>query len=310
MVADGCCRGARRSCIARWRAGRRNLSLGCWRRRWPAYGRRKDRGVPLPAALQVIEVESRPVLAIWRSNGVRTAALAGFAERFMSRNVAAGYAYQLADAAGQRIAGAASIPPQTVARVIGDPRNPWMLRIWSDSAATAGGSRLGPRLLLAMLATMILFLWGTVYFMARAIRREAAIGSFAVGLRGGRVPRVPFPAHHRAPVVRDAGDGPGPQRRPPAEVLPAFWPARRSVLQRLVETLLNFGKMEAGAQQYRFEELDVGGPGPAGRARRIEPQARKPPGGSKSAGPKLQCVVLADADALASGGAQPGRQCA
>jgi signal transduction histidine kinase len=29
-------------------------------------------------------------------------------------------------------------------------------------------------------------------------------------------------------------------------------------LQRLVETLLNFGKMEAGAKQYRFEELDAG----------------------------------------------------
>lgn len=118
----------------------------------------EEKGRLSAGSIRVIEVEGRPVLAMWRSNGVRSAALAGFADRFVARSLAAGYAYQLTDAAGRRIAGAASIPPETVARIIGDPQNPWMLRIWNDGAGTAGGSLLGPRLLLAMLASAILFL--------------------------------------------------------------------------------------------------------------------------------------------------------
>ena len=33
--------------------------------------------------------------------------------------------------------------------------------------------------------------------------------------------------------------------------------AEATRLQRLVETLLNFGRMEAGAQRYRFVDLDA-----------------------------------------------------
>jgi hypothetical protein len=120
-------------------------------------------------------VEGRPVLTLWRSSGPRWAALAAFAERFVTRNVAASDACQLTGASGQRIAGAVSVPPLSVARVSGDPPNPWVLRIWPGGARGGENGRRRPYLLLAMLASVIVFLWGTVYFMARAVRREAKV---------------------------------------------------------------------------------------------------------------------------------------
>jgi signal transduction histidine kinase len=69
-------------------------------------------------------------------------------------------------------------------------------------------------------------------------------------------------------------------------------------LQRLVETLLNFGKMEEGARQYRFEPIDAGAlvegvvaefaPQLAASGRRIE--LSRPP---------TACPIDADAEALA-----------
>lgn len=215
-----------------------------------------ETGHPSAGSIRVIDVDGRPVLAIWRSNGVRSAALAGFADRFVTRSVTAGYAYQLTDAAGQRIAGVASTPTETVARIIGDPQNPWMLRIWYDGAVTAGANRLGPRLLLAVLAIAILFLWGTVYFMARAIRREAAVSRLQSDFVAAvsHEFRSPLTTVRQLSEMLEMGQVPSEERRRKYYHVLAG-EARR--LQRLVETLLNFGKMEAGAQQYHFEKLDV-----------------------------------------------------
>jgi signal transduction histidine kinase len=65
-----------------------------------------------------------------------------------------------------------------------------------------------------------------------------------------------------------------------------------------VETLLNFGKMEAGAQRYRMEELDI-----AGLVRQVagEVEAQTQESGRRIeiTGPPGECRVLADAEALA-----------
>jgi signal transduction histidine kinase len=248
------------------------------------------------SGLRVVEVEGRPVLAIWRSNALRSAVLASFAEGFMSRNIAAGFAFQLTDAAGQRVAGAASAPSQTVARVIGDPRNPWMMRIWPDGAATGGASRLGPRLLLAMLAIVILFLWGTVYFMARAIRREAGVGR----LQSDFVAAVSHEFRSPLTTVRQLSEMLEMDQVPSEDRRRKYYrvlagEARR--LQRLVETLLNFGKMEAGALQYHFEKLDV---------RELVDRAVREASGEeieisgrvRITGPEPRVQLLGDADAL------------
>ena len=231
----------------------------CWlmaealARLWQAEWNRR----PSASSLRVFEVEGRPVLALWRSNGQRSAALVSFAERFLAGAVAAGHAYQLTDAEGRRIAGAASAPPQSAARVIGDPQNPWVLRIWSGNPAGTRSRRLAPPLLLVMLAMVVLFLWGTVYFMARAIRREAAVARLQSDFVAAvsHEFRTPLTTVRQLSEMLEMDQVPNEDRRRKYYRVLAS-EARR--LQRLVETLLNFGKMEAGAQQYHFENLDVG----------------------------------------------------
>ena len=213
-------------------------------------------GSPSASSVRVFEVAGKPVLALWRSNGRRSIALAGFPERFLTGIITSGYPWQLADAAGRRLAGNASVPPRTVARVIGDSQNPWMLRIWQDNAAGVGGNRMPPKLLPAMLAVVILFLWGTVYFMARAIRREARVARLQSDFVAAvsHEFRSPLTTVRQLSEMLEMGQVPSEERRQRYYRILAG-EARR--LQRLVETLLNFGKMEAGAAQYRFEPLDV-----------------------------------------------------
>jgi signal transduction histidine kinase len=208
------------------------------------------------SGLRVVGAQSEPVLVVWRSNGPRSAALASFTAGFIAPNVGPGYAYELTDAAGQRIAGAAATPRQTVARVIGDPQHPWMMRIWADGTAHDSENRLGSQFLLAMLVVVVLFLWGTVYFMARAIRRESRVAR----LQSDFVAAVSHEFRTPLTTVRQLSEMLEMDQVPSEERKQKYYSvlvgeARR--LQRLVETLLNFGKMEAGAQQYHFEKLDV-----------------------------------------------------
>ena len=178
------------------------------------------------------------VVTIWRANG---AGAALDADALARRFVPAGYGFGIGDAG------------PGVVRVLGEGSNPWTIRVWAESPMAGAG----PRLLLGMLGAVILFLWGTVYFMARAMRREEA----AARLQADFVASVSHEFRSPLTTVRqlaemlEMGQVPSEERRRKYyQVLSSE--ARR--LQRLVETLLDFGKMEAGAQKFRFERLDVG----------------------------------------------------
>ena len=245
--------------------------------------------------LRVMEVEGKPVLAIWRSNGVRSAAIVSFAERFLARSVPVNYAYQVTDAAGQRIAGAVSVPSQPVARIIGDPQNPWMLSIWSSSSVSAA-SGASSRLLSVMLAVVILFLWVTVYFMARAISREAKVSRLQSDFVAAvsHEFRTPLTTVRQLSEMLEMDQIPNEDRRQQYYRVLAGESRR---LQRLVETLLNFGKMEAGARQYRLEKLEVGEL--VGRAmREVSGEANETANRVRVTGAEPRLHLLGDADAL------------
>lgn len=209
------------------------------------------------ASQRIAVVGAKPMMLMWRSNGVRSAALAGFAAPLLLRDPPAGFACQLAGASGERTGGSTTPPPEAAARVIGDPQNPWMMHVWAAGPAFAAEEQLGSRFLLAMLTAVVLFLWGTVYFMARAIRREARVAQLQSDFVAAvsHEFRSPLTTVRQLAEMLEMGQVPNEERRRRYyQVLAAE--ARR--LQRLVETMLNFGKMEAGVEQYRFEKLDVG----------------------------------------------------
>ena len=212
-------------------------------------GRTPERG------LRVFGAPATPVIVLWRSNGAGIAVAAGFAARMLPRGGAPGIGYQFTDAEGIVAIGDASAPPHSVVRVIGDTQYPWTLKVWRAGSPGAAASR-DQSAVLVMIIAVIGFLWAAVYFMARAIRREAAVARLQSDFVAAvsHEFRSPLTTVRQLAEMLEMGQVPNEDRRRKYyEML--VGEAQR--LQRLVETLLNFGKMEADAQQYRFEAVDV-----------------------------------------------------
>jgi two-component system phosphate regulon sensor histidine kinase PhoR len=259
----------------------------------------RDTDGQLPArgqrTLNTPETADSSVLVLWRSNGTSTAAMAADADRFFEPPATMSTAWQLVDPEGRRISGRAAAPPDALARIIGNSEYPWTLYTWME--APDGTDTRSRATLLAMMGAMLAFVWGASYFMARAIRREAAVAR----LQSDFVAAVSHEFRSPLTTVRQMAemldddrvltDG---RRHQYYRILAA----EAARLQRLVETLLNFGRMEAGAERYRFVDLDA-----AALVREvvddIEPHARASGKAIEIDGPDVAIRVHADQSALA-----------
>jgi signal transduction histidine kinase len=255
----------------------------------------QSQGPALPARGQrVVGTASRSVLVMWRASGSTIAMMAAFADGFLPagpREVT----WHLADPAGKRIAGARSVPPGAISpRVVGDSEYAWMLHV--GSAGPAAAVRTSERTLIAMVAAMLVFLWGAMYVMARAIRREAAVAR----LQSDFVAAVSHEFRSPLTTIRQMAEMLEMNRVTSDERRHAYYGVLRgeaSRLQRLVETLLNFGRMEAGAARYRLEERDLAAL-VQGVIHEMQPAAREAGKRIVANGPD-GVVVQADANALA-----------
>ncbi len=141
-------------------------------------------------------------------------------------------------------------------RIAADSELPWTLQVTAAPHAAESGLLAGQRFLFLATTVMVLFLLAGGYFIARAIRREmevARMQSEFVSAVSHEF-RSPLTSMRQLSEILALGRAPNEERRRLYyETL-----VRETVrLQRLVEALLNFGRMEAGARQYRFEELDA-----------------------------------------------------
>ncbi len=236
------------------------------------------------------------VLVMWRSNGVSTAALVTAADQFFATPAAMPVDWHLADADGQVIGGTRVAGAQSAARLIGNTEYPWLLRAWpaSPSAVRQPGSR---AILLGMMGAMLAFVWGASYFMARAIRREAAVAR----LQSDFVAAVSHEFRSPLTTVRQMAEMLQADRVPTADRRHKYYgilAGEAARLQRLVETLLTFGQMEAGATRYRLVDLDA-----AALVREVVddllPQARESGQSIELDGPAAAIPVEADHGALA-----------
>jgi signal transduction histidine kinase len=134
------------------------------------------------------------------------------------------------------------------------------------------------------------------YFIARAIRREMEVSRLQSDFVSAvsHEFRSPLTSMRQLSELLAFGRVPSEERR---HVYYETLVRETMRLQRLVESLLNFGRMEAGARQYRFEPVDAGAlahrvaaefePQIAGDGRRIE-----------LAGDAAGCVIEADPEAI------------
>lgn len=113
------------------------------------------------------------------------------------------------------------------------------------------------RLMMAGLAILALLVLAASYLIARAFRRELA----AAQLQSDFVSAVSHEFRTPLTSMRQFTEMLVEDDNLPAEKRRAFYQAQERAahrLSRLVESLLDFGRMEAGARPYRLEPLDAG----------------------------------------------------
>ncbi len=224
------------------------------------------RGEGNPGGRRISWHEERPVLLVWKASPERLTALA-LGRRFLESQWMKplqpaldqhNTRIALADSDGRPVWG--DRPSRSAApsvRLASATQLPWTLHAASlDGAATAGlGAR---RLILTGLATLLLLVLAGTYFIGRAAAREVAVARLEADFVASvsHEFRTPITALRQLSELLASGRVESDaDRNEYYEVM-----ARESErLHRLVEGLLTFGRLEAGALHFRFEPLDAAG---------------------------------------------------
>jgi signal transduction histidine kinase len=209
---------------------------------------------------RILKIEGRPVLLSWAGTLDRLAVvLAGpgylgskWTEALQGRNVQGA----LIDADGQLMIGSFNKSGPQAVRMAPATRLPGTLYATSPNpGADASGVAGRRRLLFSGLAVLALFFLASSYFIMRSINRERAVArlqsEFVSAVSHDF--RTPLTSLRQLSEMLSKGRVPtADQRQKSYDIM-----SRESErLQRLVESLLDFGRIEARAFRYRFESLD------------------------------------------------------
>ncbi|MBI4473396.1 MAG: hypothetical protein HY646_12065, partial [Acidobacteria bacterium] len=213
-------------------------------------------------------INDRPILVLWRGTAGRFAATVagrGFLEKKWGAALRAIeerhlVRFMMSDAEGHRVLGNSQHATfqQQITRSLADLQLPWTLRTVNENPG-ADLKRLAERrhLLLAGLGLTGLVVLAGGYFIARALARELEVARLQTDFVAAvsHEFRTPLASLRQVSELLADGRVANEQRRQ------AYYEALRTEserLHRLVENLLDFRRMEAGAQEYRFEPVDPG----------------------------------------------------
>jgi signal transduction histidine kinase len=241
---------------------------------------------------ETVWVQGEPVFLLWRAGSVLVTK-----PEFWLKPLFASDAVSCAavDGEGRLLAGRRSGGHAAV-RTAAESQLPWTIYVTGTLREARAGGLARQHFLLLGIAVMVVFLILGTYFIARAVRREIEVARMQSDFVAAvsHEFRSPLTSMRQLSEILAFGRIPSEERR---QVYYETLVRETSRLQRLVEALLNFGKMEAGARLYRFEELDAGAlvhrvvaefaPYVAGQGRYIE-----------LAGPESGCPIEADPEAL------------
>lgn len=210
-----------------------------------------------PRGQQTIWVGGQPFFLMWRSAADRRAVLVTKPEFFLNRLLTAGSTrWAVVDGEGRTVAGSRTGSRRAAVRTPAETELPWTLYVSAADRLDAAAWSASQRYLLLGISVMVSFLILGTYFIARAIRRERE----TLRMQADFVSAVSH--EFRSPVtsVRQLSEILAQGRVPSEDRRQLYYETlvrETTRLQRLIEALLNFGRMEAGARQLRFEELDA-----------------------------------------------------
>jgi signal transduction histidine kinase len=208
-------------------------------------------------------IDRRPVLLLWKGTRASMNGLAagrGWLESLWRTLVMpTDAALALTDAAGNAVVGTS--PPHTTPvalRPAADTGLPWMIKVAATDAASASGRASTRRLLLlAGLAMLALLVASGGAIVWRATARELAVA----GLQSDFVSAVSHefrtPLTSMRHLTELLEDGVVTSEAARGEYYSLLSQETRR-LHRLVESLLNFARMESGRYRFRFERVDLG----------------------------------------------------
>lgn len=247
---------------------------------------------------EALWVGNKPFLLVWRGSAEDRSALIAKPESILARiapeNPSAQWA--MVDASGRTLSGRRNGNSRAAVRTPAESQLPWTLYVTSAVAPAAAGLSGTQRFLLLGILVMVLFLLLGTYFIARAIQREAEtlrMQSAFVSAVSHEF-RSPLTSMRQLSELLAFGRVPSEDRR---QLYYDTLVRETSRLERLIESLLNFGRMEEGARRYRFEELDA-----SALVRRVvaefEPQIAPLGRRIEIQGEPERCIIDADPDAI------------
>jgi signal transduction histidine kinase len=227
---------------------------GLWKR-W------KPGSSSLASGQSSVSTPSGPVLLVWRTLGDRVAGFAATAGHLESAWLAELKArleerhvgIVLTDREGNVIAGPLGDSNPTAIRLTGDL--PWAVRAFNTGSEvdTSGHSQ---TLLLAVMAVLVTLILTGAWFIGHAVSRELAVARLQSDFVSAvsHEFRTPLTTLCQLSELLRRGRVANEVDRLQYYELLDHGSHR---LRRLVESLLNFGRLESGQLQFRFEELDA-----------------------------------------------------
>jgi signal transduction histidine kinase len=244
-----------------------------------------------PRGQSTLWVAGRPFFAMSRSLGGRRAMLIQ-TPRIPEVEQAL---CAVVDSDGRVVFGRRDRTDRAAIRPAAESQLPWTLYVTAAPNRPGSGMPASQRFLLLGTAVMVLFLIAGTYFIARAIRREMEVSRMQSDFVSAvsHEFRSPLTSIRHLSEILELGRVPNEERR---QVYYSTLVRETRRLQRLVEALLNFGRMEAGARSYRFEECEV-----AALMHRVAGEFDVELAAGRRlelSGPEQACAIDADPDAL------------
>jgi len=244
---------------------------------------------------QVVNAGGIPILSVWRGPVDHRSVLLATVDSVLQQIAAReNVDCEALDGDGRNLAGRRAGQGRAVLRSAADFHIPFTLAVTARPGSADAAMLARQRALQTTIGLMMLFLLSGTLFIARAIRRERYVSRLQSDFVSAvsHEFRSPLTSMRHLSELLAEGRVPSEERR---QLYYETLVGETQRLERLVETLLHFGRMEARAHKYKFKELDAGQIAEhaaaefereLGNARQIE---RAGPG---------DCRIRADAEAL------------
>ncbi len=244
-----------------------------------------------PRGQTTIWAGGAPFLVMWRTSGSRRAVLLETPKMPVLDEVACA----AVDMDGRVVFGRRDRTDRAAIRPAAESQLPWTLYVTGAPNPPGAGLPESQRFLLLGMGVMVLFLAAGTYFIARAIRREMEVSRMQSDFVStvSHEFRSPLTSIRQLSEILELGRVPNEERK---QVYYSTLVRETQRLQRLVEALLNFGRMEAGARPYRFEEIET-----ASLVHRVAGEFETQLAAGRRIeldGPEATCAINADPDAL------------